>query len=321
MTTNPAITWLMPVRNGMPYIPLTLRSIAEQTYRNHKIIVWDNGSTDGTIEELRRWIPSRIPGTVVSERPMRLGPSLAALIEMADTEFCARIDADDINMPERLQLQVEFMRANPAVGVLGGQLAIIDEHGHRQGAWRFATGDAEIRWRLRWESHMAHNAVLFRKSVVLAAGNYRDCQPVEDIDLWRRVAAIAEIRSLPDMLVEYRRTDTSSTGTISDYIPTDRKAALMTAPTLFLGLSDPRRAMSLWEATHPRQLHVKSKLQHIWQLERAATLMAQAAGKPADYFTSTQMYQDQHYSLKTRAFQRMGLTPLLALKYRLAHGF
>ena len=121
--TSPLVTWLMPVRNGMPYLPLTLKSIAEQTYKNHRIIVWDNGSTDGTVEELRRWIPSRIPGMIVSERPMRLGPSLAAMVEMAGTPLCARIDADDINLPERLQSQVQFMQAHPEVGVLGAQVA------------------------------------------------------------------------------------------------------------------------------------------------------------------------------------------------------
>jgi hypothetical protein len=319
MTSNPQVTWLMPVRNGMPFLPLTLKSIAEQTYKNHKLIVWDNGSTDGTVEELRRWVPSRIPGIIVSERPMRLGPSLAAMVEMAETELCARIDADDINLPERLQLQVEFMQSHPEVGVLGAQLATIDERGIRHGIWRYATEDAEVRWRLRWESHLAHNAVLVRKHVILAAGNYRDCQPVEDLDLWMRVANIAEIRSLPDVLVEYRRTGTSSTGTISNYIPTDRQGAVRNAEILFPNLRDTRRAMALWDATHPRQLHAKSRVRHIWDLERAATSLAKTLGKPADYFTRTQLFQDQHYSLKKRAYDSFGLKPLVALKYRLTH--
>lgn len=317
--TSPLVTWLMPVRNGMPYLPLTLKSIAEQTYTYHKIIVWDNGSTDGTLEELRRWIPSRIPGVIVSERPMRLGPSLAAMVEMADTALCARIDADDINSPERLQLQVQFMQAHPEVGIVGGQVATIDENGSRNGMWRFATEDAETRWRIRWESHVSHPSILFRRDVILAAGNYKDCQPAEDLDLWMRAANVAEIRNLPDVLLEYRRTSKSSTGNIADFVPTDRAAALRNAKVLFPTVTNARRAMALWEATHPRQLHVKSRVQHIWELERAATSLARNLGKPADYFTSTQLFQDQHYSLKKRTYDSFGLKPLVDLKYRLTH--
>lgn len=314
---NEPVTWLMPVKNGMPYIKRTLESIASQTYRNHSIIVWDNGSRDGTVDELRSWIPARIPGVVVFERPMRLGPSLAAMIETARTDLCARIDADDINLPDRLAHQVDFMDAHPEVGALGTQMATIDEEGRRTGEWRYATEDAETRWRLRWEAHVSHSAVLVRRSVILAAGNYRDCQPAEDLDLWMRVANIAEIRSLPEVLVEYRRTMTSSMGATSNFVPTDRQAALLNALMLFPGVSDANRAMELWEVTHPQQLQLESRLQHVWELERAARLLANAVAKPADYFTSTRLFQEQRYALRRRAYRRLGLMPLVGLKRRL----
>ena len=72
----------------MPYLPLTLKAVAEQSYTSHKIIVWDNGSTDGTLEELRRWIPSHIPGQVICGKPMAavtplLIPKSAALPVLA----------------------------------------------------------------------------------------------------------------------------------------------------------------------------------------------------------------------------------------------
>src|ERR1700761_6907929 len=101
------VTWIMPVKNGMPYLRLTLESIANQTYKNHSIIVWENGSTDGTLEELRRWIPSRIPGFVVPGQPPSIGGSSAALVREAKTELCARTDADDIQLPDRLAVQVD----------------------------------------------------------------------------------------------------------------------------------------------------------------------------------------------------------------------
>jgi glycosyltransferase involved in cell wall biosynthesis len=321
MISDWTVTWLMPVRNGMPYLPLTLEAIAGQSYRNHKIIVWDNGSTDGTLEELRRWIPARIPGRVVSTEPMRLGPSLAALTEMADTELCARIDADDISHPQRLARQVSFMHASPAVGLLGSQVELIDEQGYprNEPGWIYPVADAELRWLTRWHAQFCHPSVLFRKSMVLKAGNYQDAQPFEDLDLAMRLAHMTEFANLPEKLLKYRRASTSSTGGVSEFLPLDRGAARKNVGILFPNIQDPKRCMELWEATHPHRGSVKSRVQHIWQLGRAATELAKALGKPSNYFTSTQAFQDQRYALKARAYRRVGLMPLVALKARAMH--
>jgi glycosyltransferase involved in cell wall biosynthesis len=96
------VTWLLPVKDGMPYLPETLASIESQTYRNWQVLAWDNGSTDGTVAELHKWMPSRLPGKVIDYEQLSLANSLAKLVETAEIEFCARIDADDINYPERL---------------------------------------------------------------------------------------------------------------------------------------------------------------------------------------------------------------------------
>lgn len=320
MTSHPFVTWLLPVRNGMPYLPLTLESITRQTYKHHKIIAWDNGSTDGTLEELKRWIPSRIPGQIVSDRPMPLGRSLAALVEMADTELCARIDADDINFRTRLESQVSFLLANPQVGILGSQIELIDERGcaKRESGWQYPTNDAELRWLTRWHAQFCHPSVMFRKTVVLRAGNYHDAQPFEDLDLAMRLAAITEFANLPEKLLKYRRSQMSSTGATSDFIQSDRHAAVKNTSMLFPNLQNAQRAMELWEATHPRQLDSKCRIAHIRQLERAAFMLAETFSKPADYFRRAESFAKQHYSLKTRIYRGFGLMPLVTLKARLS---
>lgn len=316
MSQQPPVTWLLPVRNGMPYLPRTLQSIVEQTYSNHKVIAWDNGSADGTVDELRRWIPKRIPGHVVAGAPMRLGPSLAAMVQMADTELCARMDADDLNVLDRLERQVSFLQEHPETGILGGQLELIDECDQRitNEKWSYYTDDASIRWLLRWRNQLAHNAVLFRKSIIMAAGNYRDCQPFEDLDLWQRAADLTEIRNLPDVLVCYRRTAASSTGTIRNFLPTDRAAAQRNLSSLFPGVDGGGRAMSLWEATHPYQLHLPSKYRHIKDLKQAALFFARKIGKPDNYFANTETFKEQHFCLRRRFFECWGLLPLVELR-------
>lgn len=317
---QPEVTWILPIRNGMPYLPATLESIAAQTYANHKIIAWDNGSTDGTADLLKQWIPSRIRGVVVEGRPLRLGPTMAALVEMADTEFCAVIHGDDINLPRRLESQVAHMLSHPNVGAVGGQIDVIDEEGTVQDTgiwWKYDTDDATMRWRLRWHSPLCHPAVMLRRSAVLAAGNYRDLQPFEDADLWLRMADGEELSNVPEKVLQYRRSSTSSTGTIVEYLSLDRQVAALNIDLLFPGVQGKSRILELWEATHPYHLDTPSKFRHIRELEAAAVGLARRIGKPAGYFTATTLFQEQQHSLKQRFYKRAGLMPFFRAARRL----
>jgi len=169
------VTWLLPVKDGMPYLPEMLASIASQTYCNWKILAWDNGSTDGTVEELHRWIPSRLPGKVVTGHPLSLGNCLAKMVQQCEAEFCARIDADDINLPECLITQIDFLHQHPEIAVVGTQVCRIDEHITNYGLWRpYPLHHSDIVHFLMKDCVLWHPSVLFRRSKVLEVGNYRD---------------------------------------------------------------------------------------------------------------------------------------------------
>jgi glycosyltransferase involved in cell wall biosynthesis len=313
MTNYPEVTWLLSTKNSMPFLRQTLESISVQTYPYYKVLVWDDCSNDGTLEELQRWIPGRLPGIIHFGQSRRLGPSLAFLVEQADTELCARIDGDDINLAHRLRQQVEFLSQHPEVGVVGGQIQIIDQQGTVCDTWHYPTDDATIRWCSRWEPRLCHPAVLFRRSLVLAAGNYRDVK-AEDADLWQRLSHLTEFRNLPELLIQYRRTENSATGAIQDYLPMNRAQARQNASILFPNISDPAQAMELWEATYPSQLHGPSKYRHIRELEKAAVSFSRRVNKPRDYFLNTDLYREQRFHLRRRFFQRIGLMPLVRLR-------
>ncbi|WP_165864118.1 glycosyltransferase [Capsulimonas corticalis] len=199
------ITWLLPVRNGMPYLPKTLESIANQTYHDWRILAWDNGSTDGTLEELRRWIPDRLPGKIVSDRPLSLGACLAAMVDECDTELCARIDADDINFPERLERQIAFLDAHPDVSVVGSGYEKIDMAGRiLEGHPALPSSHQDIVVTMLAENAIAHPTVLFRRNAVIDAGNYADLKPIEDYELWSRMACRRLLANLPEPLIKYR---------------------------------------------------------------------------------------------------------------------
>jgi glycosyltransferase involved in cell wall biosynthesis len=310
------VTWIMPVKNGMDYLPRTLESIANQTYQNHTLLVWDNGSTDGALEELRRWIPARIPGTIIADRPLSVGCSLAALVEMAPTELCARIDADDINVPTRLERQVSHMLKNPGVVALGSQVTLIDSQGVPTGGlWECPSDDSEVRWRTRWQSGLTHPAVTFRKSAVLRAGNYADVKS-EDCELWIRLCRFGEIYSLPEVLLFYRRHAASISGPYTDFFLGQYRSACNAAPHLFPGLSS-EDALALWRLTHPQRMEDPGRvsLKHLFQLERAARLLATQSGKPSGYFKNTATYQAQIYWLRRNLLRRYGLSKLANMRH------
>jgi len=206
------VTWLLPVKNGMPYLRETLASLEAQTFRDFEVLAWDNGSTDGTIDELRRWIPSRLPGRIVVDQPLGLGASLAEMVNQAQTDLCARIDADDVNLPERLEQQIRFLESHPEVAIVGTQMTKIDESGRKDGLQDYLPlQHDDIVHRMLDKSVMIHPTVLFRRQAVIAVGNYRDVQPIEDRDLWMRLAVKYKLANLESRLLNYRVHKASTT--------------------------------------------------------------------------------------------------------------
>jgi GT2 family glycosyltransferase len=202
----PRVTWLLPVKNAMPYLPEALASIEAQTYRNWEVLAWDNGSTDGSREELLRWIPGRLPGRVVTDRPSpTVGGALQQMVEECATELCARMDADDTNLPERLERQVACLLDHPDLALVGTQMIEIDEKGAiGKLVGPFATTDSRMVCQLLSLPGIPHNSVLFRRSAVLRAGNYRPVPNVEDYDLWLRLAVHHRLANLDEALIHYR---------------------------------------------------------------------------------------------------------------------
>jgi glycosyltransferase involved in cell wall biosynthesis len=192
----------------MPYLRETLASIARQTFKDFCVLAWDNGSTDGSVEELRRWIPGKISGAVVwDESCSNLGTCRARLIGRSATEFCAWSDADDISAPDRFERQLRFLYSNPGIAVVGSQMECIDETGLRTGPYfRLPESHVDIVAGLFTLCSIAQPTVMFRRSAVVAAGNYRETPfpCAEDYDLWLRLAGRFHLANLPDALVLYR---------------------------------------------------------------------------------------------------------------------
>jgi glycosyltransferase involved in cell wall biosynthesis len=207
------VTWLLPARNAGRYLEETLRSMESQSFHSHKVLAWDNGSTDATVEILKEWIPGRIQGRVVTDSPFEsLGACLAAMVEEADTELLARIDADDICHASRLKRQATEMINNPRLVGCGVQEVTIDETGAAVDHPPLRMmNPADIRFQIPWGNCFMHPGMMLRRSVVLACGNYRDLPNSQDYDLWFRLSERGPLSNLPDRLLYYRKHSGSIT--------------------------------------------------------------------------------------------------------------
>lgn len=203
----PAITVIMSVFNGVPYLTEAVDSILGQTFRDFEFIIIDDGSVDGTREILRSYRDSRIR-LVFNENNMGLTRSLNKGLSLSRGEFIARLDADDISCPDRLEKQFRFMRDNPDVAVLGTQAYYIDGHGRpiRYFAPGHPCSAPAARYSLMFVTPVSHTTVMYRRDIVHDCfGGYDPAYEVgQDADLWCRLGKDYSIRNLPEALVAVR---------------------------------------------------------------------------------------------------------------------
>jgi glycosyltransferase involved in cell wall biosynthesis len=199
------ITVIIPILNAMPYLPEALASLEAQTFKNFEVCLWDNGSTDGSVEEARRWISHRLPGRVVTGNPLPLHQCLARMVEEAKTEFVARMDGDDVCVPQRFEWQVGALVSRSELGIVGGQCPLIDRDGKLLGVSHPGPlSHDDILSEMMLRSALTHPALMFRREAILRAGNYIRPKPVEDLDLYLRMAGSCEFANLGQEILRYR---------------------------------------------------------------------------------------------------------------------
>jgi len=261
----PKVTWLLPILNGMPYLPAALESLRTQTFTDAEILVWDNGSTDGTLEVLDQWIPHRLPGRVYRDRPLSLGLSLRAMVEEAKSPLCARMDADDISLPTRLERQVAHLEAHPEMAANATDYFRVDEQLQPAlGYPWFPHSYTDILHGLLFACRYSHPSVLFRRQAVLDVGNFCD-QGVpeapywpEDYDLWQRLFSYHKGVMLPDRLLLYRHQSQSLTQREMRLQRNreGRTRVFMANAAVFAGIDEPQVARQLYRRELPKALTV-----------------------------------------------------------------
>jgi glycosyltransferase involved in cell wall biosynthesis len=204
------ISVLMPVYNRREYVRLAVESILGQTFGHFEFVIIDDGSTDGATDILREYARRDRRVVLLEQENTGYTRALNRGLARARGEFIARMDSDDVSLPERLQVQVRFLRGRPRVVAVGGQGIEIDADGDWLRPLRKLLTHEEIEGRLlghspRNEGGLIHPAVLMRREAALRVGSYRpEYEPAEDRDLWLRLAEVGELANVPETVIQYR---------------------------------------------------------------------------------------------------------------------
>ena len=206
--TIPSITVLMPVYNAARYLPQALESIISQTYRDFELLVINDGSTDDSERILASCDDARLRVVKTSNRGV--SASLRLGMRLANGHYVARMDADDVALPNRLEVQKNLLDSNPEITVAHSLVDRIDAEGRivepRYGELR---NDVETKWTLLWQNAVFHPTVMLRADDLKRSRiNYRkETRIAQDFELWNRVAMVGSFYMINDVLLQYRLHD------------------------------------------------------------------------------------------------------------------
>jgi glycosyltransferase involved in cell wall biosynthesis len=209
---TPRISVVMPVRDGARWLSQAIESVRTQTLGDFELVIIDDGSTDDCQHIIMA--AARNDRRIRPIRQERLGLVAALNRGLAESrgELIARLDADDVAHPSRLQRQSEYLDRHAEIGLLGTWAEKIDEGWGSKGLLKPPTGPKELAKLLDRRNPFLHSSTMVRMAVLQKVGFYRSAfDGAEDYDLWIRISESASLAILPEYLLRYRLHSASVT--------------------------------------------------------------------------------------------------------------
>ena len=194
----------MPVYNAERYVAECIKSILRQTFRDFEFLIMNDGSTDGTSKILEKFAREDSRIRIFHQENKGIVESLNRLIMLADSELIARMDADDIAYPQRLEVQYRYFREHPDTVLLATRCLSSFEDKKSSFLHTSFVEDFMNRWFLSQNSSFVHSSTMMRKETVIRCGMYnKEWYPAEDYGLWIHIKRWGHINTVNEILMEY----------------------------------------------------------------------------------------------------------------------
>lgn len=203
---NPKVTVLMAVYNAEQYLQEAMDSILNQTFIDFEFLIINDASTDKSVDIIRSYDDSRVR-LIHNEKNLKLAATLNKGIDLAKGKYIARMDADDISLPERLEKQVNFMDENQDVDICG---TLVKTMGLTQNfVFNHPIDSNEIKVGLLFQNVLAHPSIIMRKESLLKHNLRYDSNFIyaQDYDMWSRCSKVLNLANIKEVLLKYRCND------------------------------------------------------------------------------------------------------------------
>ncbi len=210
---SPRICVVLPVYNCRRFLREALESLRVQTENNFECLIVDDGSADGSLEMSRKFAAHDQRFRVIELEHGGIVMALNRGLELARAPLLARMDADDIALPERLEQQVKRMQMEPEMVALGGAALMVDPKNRPIADSRPPLQHEDIMSLLARGkgSAMIHPTLIVRTEVVRRVGGYRESyRHIEDLDLYWRLGQIGKLGNLSETVLRYRQHPASA---------------------------------------------------------------------------------------------------------------
>jgi putative sugar O-methyltransferase len=201
----PLVSVVLPVRDGELFLGGAIGSILGQSFEDLELLVVDDASTDGTPDIAQRASARDKRVLVVANSGKGEVDAIETGIAASSGEFIARMDADDVALPWRLERQVSHVQEHPDLGLLGGAIEMIDEAGRFLTTVSYPTDPVELRDLVLAGVCFASPTLMIRRAALREVGGFRRLfEPAEDVDLCLRIAERYPVANLAEPVVRYR---------------------------------------------------------------------------------------------------------------------
>lgn len=198
----PVVSIIMPVYNVEKYVTEAIDSILSQTYTDFELIILDDCSTDNSVAEIKKFKDPRIV-VHCNLKNIGLAENLNTGLRLAKGKYIARMDGDDISLPERLKVQVTYLENHPDIDLCSCALEMF---GTDHQVWIRDTDPEQVKITMLFFSPVLHATSVWRKESFSKNNLYynQDAFPAEDYDLWSRAVFLCKLVNISEVMYKYR---------------------------------------------------------------------------------------------------------------------